>query len=171
MKCYTLVNHRAGRHDLAGVTSREFGLCAASLDDKCGCSPNLEADRGTTWGQVLQAERNLRQLVNQRFAVVGHAQRPQVSLEAPSAQIGAGEVAISNNRQPAYARIDETGEVEAWGDPATIAELHYLAASETKLEVGREHFLCSLGMTINRSRLCTAFAQEAVKISSSKCAG
>src|SRR5574341_2664001 len=135
-------------------------MSAASFDNQSCCSPNLESYCGTTWGQILQTEWDLGQLVDKRFTIMGHPDCPQICLEPPTSKISPAEVVICNHNQPANTSIDKSGKVEAWSDPAAICEIDNLRASKSKLEVAGKHFLNSLWMTKHMSWFCTAFTQE-----------
>src|SRR3989337_875633 len=119
---------------------------AAPFDNQSHSSPNLKGDCGTTRSQVGHAHRNLNALVNQRFAVVRHAEGVNLRDEVPASRVVAGEVIVSNYGQFPYARIHEPGEVEAWGEAVAITKFDQLRTLETELEVRAQQLLDRRGV-------------------------
>jgi len=67
-----LLDDWARSDDAAGELARVYTLRTAVLDDQSRLRPQLECNRGTARHQVVQCQRDLRDLVHQADAVVCH---------------------------------------------------------------------------------------------------
>ena len=95
----------------------------------------METYRGTAWGQVLERQRDLSDLIDQRLAIVPHTEGKQRTLESAAASIGASEVMVCDHLQLTNASKHLASEVEARNDAVSTGSIDNLTASEAQLEV------------------------------------
>ena len=122
---YCLPDGRTGGDDSTREERRVYAVSATGLHDESGFRPDLERNRCTSRGQILESQRNLSPLVDQRFSVVIHAESQELTMER-TRHVTAWEVAVGHHRHASNSGIDEAGEVEPGGDAVPIGEVHDL---------------------------------------------
>ena len=132
------------------------------LDDQGRLGPHLERDRSTTGNQILQCQWNLRNLVDQGLPVVRHSETEDVGPERPIPDVDSWEVRVRNYSQTTNSRVDETREVEPWGDTVSICEVHHLTTLESELEVHAQKLLDRLRVTEQMCGFRAALSQETI---------
>ena len=95
--CASLPDDRAGSRDQAGEQARIPAMSASMLDDEGRLCPNLKLDGCTAWYKVPHTERDLGLLEHERFPVVGHPQREQVTLEGRRTGCGTIKVIVRDD--------------------------------------------------------------------------
>ena len=91
-----LVNLGTSGRQRPGVRCTIKILGTHGLDDQRSPHDNLKVDTGTPGDQIAELKRDLRDLIDQRVAVMSHAQRVHGGVEVTTTHIGTREVGVSH---------------------------------------------------------------------------